>query len=140
MGKKLKTYSCRDVIVTLGTHVVTGFAEDSFVTIEDAGEGISSVCGCDGEHSRSMDPNRAANVKIVLNQTSDSNKYFNKLRKLDRDTGEGIVPLMITDLRGGLLAHADEAYIKKRPSTVYGKTTQNREWEIMTGDCEIDEE
>lgn len=140
MGKKIKTYNSREVIVTLGTHIVSGYAEDSFVTIEDAGEGITSVCGCDGEHSRSMDPNRAANVKIVLNQTSESNKYFNTLRKLDRDTGEGIVPLMITDLRGGLLAHADEAYIKKRPSTVYGKATQNREWEIMTGDCEVDDE
>ena len=140
MGKRVKTYNCRDVIITLGTKILDGFAEDSFVTIEAAGEGTSSVCGCDGEHSRSMDPNRAMNVKVVFNQTSDSNKYMNKLLKLDQETGEGIVPLMITDLRGGLLAHADEAYIKKRPSTVYGKTTQNREWEIMTGDCEIDEE
>lgn len=140
MGKKLKTYNCREVIVTLGSRVIDGFADDSFVTIEPAGEGTSSVCGCDGEHSRSMDPNKSVNVKIVLNQTSDSNKFMNQLLKLDQDTGEGIVPLMITDLRGGLLAHADEAYIKKRPSTVYGKNTQNREWEIATGDCVIDEE
>lgn len=140
MGKTVKTYNCRDVIVTLGTKILDGFAEDSFITIEAAGEGTSSVCGCDGEHSRSMDPNRSMNVKIVFNQTSDSNKYMNKLLKLDQETGEGIVPLMITDLRGGLLAHADEAWIKKRPSTVYGKTTQNREWEIATGDCVIDEE
>lgn len=140
MGRTVKTYNCREVIVTFGSKIIDGFADDSFVTIEAAGEGTSSVCGCDGEHSRSMDPNRAMNVKISLNQTSDSNKYLNKMLKLDQETGEGILPLMITDLRGGLLAHADEAWIKKRPSTVYGKTTQNREWEIATGDCVIDEE
>lgn len=140
MGKTLKTYNCAEIIITLGTHVVGGYADDSFVTIDDAGEGISSVCGCDGEHSRSMDPNKGAVVKVVLNQTSDSNKYFNSLLKLDRQTGAGIVPLMITDLRGGMLAHAEQAYIKKNPSRVYGKVTQNREWEIITADCEIDEE
>ena len=136
----VKTYNCRDVIMTFGSHIITGYAEDSFVTIEPAGEGVSSVCGCDGEHSRSMDPNRAANIKISLNQTSASNKYLNKILKLDSETGEGIFPIMISDLRGGLLAHAEEAHIKKRPSTVYGKTTQNREWEFGTGDCEINDD
>ena len=136
----VKTYNCREVIMTFGTHIISGFAEDSFITIDPAGEGTTAVCGCDGEHSRSMDPNRSANIKISLNQTSDSNKYLNKILKLDSETGLGILPLMITDLRGGLLAHAEQAYIKKRPSTVYGKATQNREWEFGTGDCEIIEE
>ena len=140
MKTGIKTYNCREVIVTLGSHIVSGYAEDSFVTVEEVGEGTSAVCGCDGVHSRSTDPDRSVNVKIALNQTSSSNKYLNNLLRLDRDTGEGVVPLMITDLRGGVLIHADQAYVKKRPSTVYGKGTQNREWELGTGDCDIIEE
>lgn len=140
MKTGIKTYDCRKVIVTVGSHIVSGFAEDSHITIEPAGEGITSVCGCDGEHSRSMDPNRSSNIKIVLNQTSSSNKFFNKMLNADQETGEGMLPMLITDLRGGLLAHAEQAYIKKRPSTVYGKATQNREWEFATGDCEVSED
>ena len=32
MKTGIKTYNCREVIVTLGSHIVSGYAEDSFVT------------------------------------------------------------------------------------------------------------
>lgn len=138
--KHVRTYDCRKVIVTFGTHMVTGYAEDSFVSIEPAGEGISTVVGCDGEIARSMDPDKTANIKLTLLQTSDSNQYFNKIQKLDNATGMGLMPLMITDLRGMTLFHADEAWIVKQAPVNYGKATQNREWEIRTGEADIVED
>lgn len=134
---KVKTYSSKQVIVTFGAHTVTGYAEDSFVTIEQSGEGTTKVVGCDGEVARSLSPDKTHQVKISLLQTSDSNKYFNKIRRLDVETGEGVMPLMITDLRGGMLFQAPEAWILKDPSRAYGKATQNREWTFDTGSAEL---
>lgn len=134
----VKTYDCRKVIVTYGGSIITGFAEDSFVSIEPNGEGTTHVVGCDGEVSRSLDPDRTFNVKIALNQTSDSNSYLRKIYKMDRITGTGILPLLITDLRGGVIFQADQAWIKRHPSTVWGKSTQNREYEFGTGESDYE--
>lgn len=139
MKVKVKTYDPRKVIVTWGAHVVTGYADDSFVTVEAAGEGITSVVGCDGEVARSMDPNKTSSVKISLMQTSSSNQYFNKMHKMDDLTGMAMFPLTITDLRGGVLFFAPEAWINKQAPITYGKATGNREWEFSTGDSEFTE-
>lgn len=45
----VKTYNSRLVTVALGTHSVTGFADDSFITVEPLGDGVTSKSGCDGE-------------------------------------------------------------------------------------------
>ena len=44
-----RTYFSKKVTVTAGYHIVTGFAEDSFVSIEETGDGVQSVAGADGE-------------------------------------------------------------------------------------------
>ena len=43
----VKTYNSRLVTVALGTHSVTGFADDSFITVEPLGDGVTSKSGCD---------------------------------------------------------------------------------------------
>ena len=58
MAGTVKTYNSRQVIITLGTHAVSGLADDSFVTIEEKGEGVLSKTGCDGEIARAIDPNK----------------------------------------------------------------------------------
>ena len=49
MSSKIKTYNPKEVIVTCGTHIVTGYADDSFISIEPNGDGITKKTGCDGE-------------------------------------------------------------------------------------------
>ena len=34
MAGKVKTYNPKEVLIALGSHIVTGYAEDSFVSIE----------------------------------------------------------------------------------------------------------
>ena len=78
MSKKIKTYNPKEVTVSCGSHIVEGFADDSFITIEFNGDGITKKVGCDGEIARAVSPDDTAKVKIVLLQTSDSNAYFSK--------------------------------------------------------------
>ena len=133
MPESVKTYNPREVICTLGTHVVTGYADDSFITIEEKGDGVSSKTGCDGEVIRAVDPNEQYSVKLSLLQYSDTSKYLQNQYRKDKKTGDGMFPILIKDLKGGLLFSADAAWVTKQPSRVYGKADNNREWTIDTG-------
>lgn len=133
MAGQVKTYNSRKVITALGSHAVTGLADDSFITIEEKGEGVISKTGCDGEVARAVDPCEQYIVKLVLLQTSATGKYLQSKYLRDKSTGEGTFPLLIKDLNGGTVFSAETAWVQKQPSRVYGKDTNNREWTIETG-------
>ncbi len=135
----VKTYNPKQVTVSIGTHIVTGFADDSFITVESLGDGISSVSGCDGEVGRSIDPNGQYSVKISLLQTSDSNQFLSKLYDSDKKNGDGIRPLLIKDLRGGMVFQAESAWVKQRAGITKGKSLNNREWELETDEGTLEE-
>ena len=42
MSSKIKTYNPKEVVISAGPHIVTGIADDSFVTIEANGDGITT--------------------------------------------------------------------------------------------------
>lgn len=135
----LKTYSAKEVLIALGSHAVTGYADDSFVTIEPNGDGIMKKVGCDGEVARAISPDGTYKVKVALLQTSPTNSFLQEKYELDRKTGDGTFPVLIKDLKGGMIFSADCAWIVKPPSRAFGKDTNNREWEIDTGDATLSE-
>lgn len=135
----IKTYNPKQIVASWGSHIIDGFADDSFITIEASGEGITKKVGCDGEIVRSISPDNTFKVKFALLQTSSSNAFFNQMANLDRETGEGMFPLTIKDLKGSLLFSTEAAWVIKKPSLTRGKADNNREWELDTGDATLDE-
>jgi hypothetical protein len=138
-SKKVKTYNPKEVTIACGSHIVSGFADDSFVSIEPNGDGITKKVGCDGEIARAVSPDDTFKVKITLLQASDSNSYFSSMCDLDTETGEGMFSILIKDLKGGLVFSADSAWCTKKASVTRGKDTNNREWEIDTGSATMSE-
>ena len=69
---KVTTYNPRKVTCSLGNHIASGFADDSFISIEPAGDGTSYVVGADGEIARSIDPSKVYTVKLSLLQGSST--------------------------------------------------------------------
>ena len=122
MAGKVKTYNPKEVTIACGSHIVSGIADDSFVSIEPNGEGISKKVGCDGEIVRSVSPDNTFKVKISLLQTS-----------------EGMFPVLIKDLKGGTVFSTESAWVTKKASLTRGKADNNREWEIDTGDATLSE-
>ena len=80
-------------------------------------------------------PDNTYKVKLTLLQTSDSNSYFSGMVDLDRDTGNGLFPILIKDLKGGLVFSTEAAWCVKKAPVTRGKETNNREWELDTGDA-----
>lgn len=139
MGGKINTYNPKQIVISVGTQIITGFADDSFVTIEASGEGITKKVGCDGEIVRAISPDNTYKVKLSLLQTSECNSYLSQLVDYDRETGEGLVPVTIKDLKGGLVFSTEAAWVIKKSSVTRGKADNNREWELDTGDAELNE-
>ena len=139
MSGKITTYNPKEVVIAAGNHIVTGVDEDSFVTIEANGDGITKKVGCYGDVARSVSPDGTYNVKIALLQTSESNAFFSQMADKDRDTGDGMFPLLIKDLKGGEVFSTEAAWVNKKASLTRGKESNTREWEISTGDATLSE-
>lgn len=139
MADAIKTYNPKEVVVACGTHIVSGYADDSFISIEPNGDGITKKVGCDGEIARSISPDNTYKVKITLLQNSDSSSFFSNIADYDRATGNGLFPVLIKDLRGGLLFATEAAWVIKKSPATRGKETNNREWEIDTASAVMTE-
>ena len=130
------TYDPRRVVVIFGTRQLTGMAKDDMVKIEPLGDGAVQYVGADGEVARSMDPNRTYKVTVSLASTSHSNDYLSKVYNLDRQTGKGILPLLVKDLSGTTLFSADEAYIQNFPEAGKNREIASQEWVFNTGNID----
>ena len=135
----VKTYDCKKVLMAFGNHAVTGWADDSFITISSSGDGFTKKTGCDGEVVRSVSPDKTYSIKLSLLQTSESNTWMQNRYNMDRETGEGMFPVLIKDLMGGLLFSAEQAWVVKPADRGYGKEAGNREWQIDTGEGYLEE-
>jgi hypothetical protein len=138
MGE-VKTYNPKKVTVSFGSHIVTGYADDSFITIDPNGDGITKKVGCDGEIVRSVSPDDTSTVKLVLLQTSKTNSWLQNKQSADIANGSGMFPVLIKDLSGSTVFKTAYAWVTKPASRGFGKEANNREWEIHTGSSSISE-
>lgn len=128
------TYNPKKITLSLGNHIASGFADDSFITIEPAGDGNSYVVGADGEVVISVDPSSVYTVKLALLQRSKSNKYLNTMYEKMKSGGNGLFNVNLKDLIGKDKFTGSKAFVTKPASKGFGKAATNREWEIIVVD------
>ncbi len=129
----IRTYDPSRVIITVGAATLSGLADDTFVSIEEVGDGVTSVSGADGEVARAMSSDRRAKITLTLQQTSASNDVLTRLMQTDRISGGfGLFPITIADLRGRTLFTSSEAWVVKMPQAEFGKEVGKREWNVET--------
>ena len=133
MAGAIKTYNPKQVNVILGTHIVTGYAEDTFVTVDPNSDGVSKRVGCDGEVVRSISPDDTYVIKLALLYGSPTNTFLQNRLDQDLKTGDGMFSLSIVDNKGGTMFHALNAWPVRAASRGYGREAPGCEWEIHTG-------
>lgn len=126
----LKSYYPDQVMVIAGPILVEGYADGTFVTVEQNEDQFSLQVGTDGEACRSRSNNKSGRVTITLGQWSASNDLLTTLAASDRlsANGDGIVPLAVMDKSGRTLCAAEKAWIVKSPSVEFGREATSREW------------
>lgn len=137
--ERVYTYNASQIKIALGNHVVSGVAEDSFVSVEPAGEGVLSKVGAYGEVNRAITNNNMYNVRIVLLQNSPSNKWLQAMYKKDQADGSGIFPILIKDLMGYEKFSGAQAWVVNDAVKGYGRESTNREWVIAVAIGETSE-
>ena len=132
----MKTYDPKKIIIIFGARQLTGMSEDSIVSIAPNGEGLQTFVGADGDVARSLDPNATFEVTVSLSTASTSNEYLSNMYNYDRETGDGIAPLLIKDLAGTTLFSAPESWVANMPEASRGLTVDTQEWVFRTGQVE----
>ena len=98
------------------------------VTAERDEDGYTKKTGTQGDVTRIKNLNRGGAVSISLLQESPTNTLLSALAAFDEADGSGKGPLMIKDLNGVTLAHAEIAWIKKLPKIEFSDDESGREW------------
>ena len=138
MAGKTKVYDPASVLCVFAGIPLSGFAEDTVVSVEYNEDAFTLKMGVDGDGTRAKSNNRSATITFHLMQSSDINDLLSAVHLLDLNSpsGDGIGPLLIKDNNGRTLMLAEQAWIKKTPSVEFAKEPGPREWVLETANLE----
>ncbi len=125
------------IMVMMGISLSTGFGEDDVAEVEPQAETWGTKVGADGEWVRYRVNDRRNKISVHLMQTSIANTLFSTIATADENTqgGVGVGPCLFQDLGGTTFLSAQNCFVMKRPTRIFGKEPKERVWELM---CSID--
>jgi hypothetical protein len=138
MTQRLATFAPNDVTIILTqestgiSHILSGFSEDSIISIERNSDTFELYTGADDTNTRIYKANTSATLTVPLQQTSNSNDVLTQLYVNDKNTRDssGLFSITVKDNSGRSNFFAEEAYIAVVPNSAFGNSMQLREWVI----------
>ena len=128
------TYAPREISVTVAGTPITGFAEDTFVSVERNSDAFTLKAGADGGISRTHSADRSGMITLTLKQTSTSNEVLSALQLADELTLSAKFPIAVRDSNGTSLHFGADAWIQKVANAEYASDEGDREWVIGVAD------
>jgi hypothetical protein len=130
----LHTYDPSQVAVVFAGIPINGYADGTFLNVEQNEDSFTLTIGSDGEGCRAKSNNRSGRVTFTLGQWSMANDLLSAVHNVDINTpnGDGIGPLLIKDNSGRSIYTAEKAWIVKPPAAAFGREAESREWVIET--------
>ncbi len=129
----VKTYDPASISIVLGSVLMSGFADGTFVKVTMNDDAWKLHVGADGQGSRAKSANRSATIEVTLAQTSPINNFLADLAAVDDATPGGAPSaLFIKDFNGTTVLRAESAWVKKLPDVEFGKEVGDRVWTIET--------
>ncbi len=133
----LKTFDPKKVSITFGAGILTGFADGTFITVEQVEDSFSETTGPDGEVVRVASNNPLKIVVLTFQQSSDSNSFLSAVHQLDIRTNQGVLPFALKEIDGDTIVLSGRAYIRKFANIEFAKEVTNREWTIVLAEGEM---
>lgn len=133
----VRTYDAAQVILTINGVEISGYAADTFISIEREEPSFTKVVGADGTTSRAKSNNRSGTMTITLSQTSPSNDYLSALLAQDELSNSGVVPVILKDISGQSRFFSGTGWVQGMPTVEYAKEISDREWLIDLADMEF---
>ena len=137
-----KTFDPNQLTVTFTSiginHIGTGFAKDTFVSVEWDEDLFNDDMDANGNLIRYKINNYNAKFTLSLNQASITNNVLSTFMNLDKSLATGgAFGLMIKDNNGDSLITSAYSYILTLPTVTFGTTASNRDWVIRMSDAQI---
>ena len=139
MSGNFHVYDPNEVsIVVCGIPIEGGFADGTFVELEQDSDDFVDVAGTDGDVTRSKTNDRRATITLTLMSSSPANALLSALNNIDRRAGNGagVGPCLIKDNQGTSLHAGEKSWIAKPPTVTYDKTATPRVWKIRVASLE----
>lgn len=133
----VRTYDPKQVKVIVGGVPMSGFADGTFVNVSRSNDSFSKISGADGEVSRAKSNDKSGELTLTLAQTSPSNDVLSGFSNLDEQTGEGIFPVAVKDLKGRSTYVSAFGWVRKPADAGFGKEIDSREWNIDLADLKM---
>jgi hypothetical protein len=130
----VKNYDPAANVLVFAGIPISGFADGTYVSVEQNEDSYALTVGADGEGCRSKTNNRSARVTVTLMQSSLSNDLLSALHNVDlaSPAGDGIGPFLMKDLTGTTVMAAEKAWLVRFPTSSYARDPETREWIIET--------
>lgn len=133
-----KTYSPDLVVVTVGPYIISGYANDTFVTVERDEATFTKYTGSLGDVARSRNLNKGGKITLTLMAVAPINDGLSSMAATDEDLNAGFFPVQIRDNSGTLIINSEIAWIEKWPTIERGKESGTVEWVIDCADITMD--
>ena len=133
----VKTYDPKANVISVGNLLISGFAENKFLSAKRMEKTFDSKAGCDGEVARSKMNDRRGEVELTLLASAASNDALSALAQLDEQTGGGVGPFQLSDQNGTTLLHSPNCWIEKYPDTELAKDVGEAMWMITCDSLDV---
>lgn len=124
----LTKYDAAKLTVIFNGIPISGFADGTFISVEQTEDTFTLAVGSAGESVRSANRNRSGRVTLTLLQSSLSNDALSAIHNADRLSGDGVGALLIKDNSGRSIISAAKAWIMKPATSEFAREASNREW------------
>jgi len=123
--------------MSVGANTIVEYAAGTFIKASFDEDQYSLEIGADGRGCRIRNANEAGKFEITLLKSSPSNDLLSAQAILDRQTGQGVVPIQVKDGNGAAVASAQNAWIVKMADLERGKELGEVTWTIQTDKLEM---
>ncbi len=121
-------YSPRKVTMIWNNILIRGYGDGTFINAARGADAWSIKVGAHGDGAWIQNHDESGLVTVQLLPESSCNDELSLKARLDRDFGNGAGDLLIKDLNGRTVVHADSARIMKPSDVAYSKDGELREW------------
>jgi len=129
----MANYDPSQVTASLGGVPIIGFADDTFLVLEQSEVAYEVVMGVDGQYVRIKKPGSLIwSCTMTLMQSSPHNAVLSALHQLDTRTlnGAGIVPFVMADASGTTVFSSAESWVQGFPSQTFGSSHNGKPWVV----------
>ena len=120
-----KSFDPKEISLTLGTHIVSGYADGTFAAFAQNRDTYALTVGADGEGTRVKSNDRSGRLTITLLKSSSSNAVLSALANSDAQS-----PCILKDNNGSTLTSAANAWLVRQADYEYSNEETTVEWII----------